>query len=71
MDDSGKTTVGVVFWVYPTGLHGPYHETKDRQIKQHGVLLTIEPGVSVAEVVSKARAGLRDDVIIVHEHIGV
>ena len=55
VDDSGKTTVGLVFWVYPTGLHGPYHETEDRQIKQHGVLLTVEPGVSVAEVVSRAR----------------
>ena len=56
--------------MYPTELHGPYHETEDHQIKQHGVLLTVEPGVSVAEVVRRARAGLRDDVLV-HEHIGV
>ncbi len=67
-DDSGKTTVGLVFWIYPTGLHGPYHETEYHQIKQHGVLLTVEPGVLVAEVVKRARAVLKDDVIV-HEHV--
>ena len=48
-NDSGMTTVGIVFWVYPTGLHGPYHETDDGQIEQHGVVLTIEAGAPVAE----------------------
>ena len=67
-DDLGKTTVGLVFWVYPTGLYGPYHETEYHQIKQHGVLLTVEPGVSVAEVVKRAKEGLKDDVIV-HEHV--
>jgi hypothetical protein len=68
-DNSGNTTLGLVFWVYPTGLYGPYHETEDHKIKQHGLLLTVEPGVSVEEVVKRARAGLEDDVIV-HEHVG-
>ena len=68
-DHSGKTTVGLVFWVYPTGLYGPYHETEDKQIKEHGVLLTVEPGALVSEVVERARAALKDD-IVVHEHVG-
>ena len=68
VDDSGKTTVGLTFWVYPTGLHGPYHETEDHQIKQHGVFLTAEPGVSVTQVVEAARARLEGDKIL-HEHI--
>jgi len=67
-DNSGKTTLGLVFWVYPTGLYGPYHETEDHQIKQHGLLLTVEPGVSIEEVVKRAKAGLKDNVIV-HEHV--
>ena len=66
-NDSGMTTVGIVFWVYPTGLHGPYHETDDGQIEQHGVLLTVEAGAPVAEVVETARARLTS--AIVHAHI--
>ena len=37
-------------------------------MRQHGMLLTVEPGVLVAEVVKRTRAGLKDG-IIVHEHI--
>src|SRR5258708_26994924 len=29
--NSGKTTLGLVFWIYPTGLYGPYHETEGHQ----------------------------------------
>jgi hypothetical protein len=67
-DVFGRTTVGLVFWVYPTGLYGPYHQTEDHRIKQHGILLTVEPGALVADVVNTARAGLVDGVIV-HHHI--
>lgn len=68
VDDSGTTTIGLVFWVYPTGLHGPYHEKEDGQIQQHGILLTIEEGASVARVVETVRACMPSDTIV-HVHI--
>ncbi|EIN13469.1 hypothetical protein PUNSTDRAFT_129151 [Punctularia strigosozonata HHB-11173 SS5] len=64
----GLTTVGLTFWVYPTGLHGPYHITDEGNVEEHGLLLTVESGVAVGDIVEHARAGLKET--LVHEHIG-
>ncbi|KAI0042447.1 hypothetical protein FA95DRAFT_1564331 [Auriscalpium vulgare] len=67
-DESGRTTSGVTFWLYPKGLRGPYHITDEGEIEQHGTLFTVEPGVLVAEAVEKAKGALTVDGIA-HEHI--
>ncbi|KAF9806871.1 hypothetical protein IEO21_08493 [Rhodonia placenta] len=66
--DDGKIRNGIIVWLYTTGLHGPYHETDDGGIEHHGVLLTIESGAKVEDIVARARAALRHGVIS-HEHI--
>ncbi|TCD62548.1 hypothetical protein EIP91_006753 [Steccherinum ochraceum] len=68
------TTVGLTFWVYPTGLKGPYHVTDEGEVKQHGVLMTVERGASVDEVVRRAREALEgvialDEGGVGHEHV--
>lgn len=55
---SEHTTVGLTFWVYPTGLKGPYHVTDEGEVRKHGVLMTVERGASVDEVVRRAREAL-------------
>ncbi|KAF5345535.1 hypothetical protein D9758_011995 [Tetrapyrgos nigripes] len=69
-DESGilRTRFGVVFWVYPTGLYGPFRNTEEGEIKEHGLLLTVEPGASVEEAVTRAREALQEG-IIVQEHV--
>ena len=68
VDETGKTTVGVSFWLYPTDLHGPYHVTDAGEVKQHGTLVTIQSGAVVGDVIEKAKASLKMDGIT-HEHI--
>ncbi|KIJ67356.1 hypothetical protein HYDPIDRAFT_84836 [Hydnomerulius pinastri MD-312] len=51
----GKTAVGLVFWLYPTGLHGPTRKLEDGTIEYHGILVTVEPGVDVKEIIDGLR----------------
>jgi hypothetical protein len=67
VDETGKTTVGTIFWVYPTGLDGPYHKEEDGRVRRHGVLFTVEASASVEEVVNRARLSLWDTIF--HEHV--
>ncbi|EGN97404.1 hypothetical protein SERLA73DRAFT_161454 [Serpula lacrymans var. lacrymans S7.3] len=68
VDASGKTTCGVMFWLYPTGLYGPYHDTEEGGIEQHGTLITMESGIAVAEAMQRIRTAFRTSGIG-HEHI--
>ena len=70
--DSGtnKTTTGVTFWLYPTGLHGPYHETDDGSLELHGALITIAEGVLLDDAVEKTRHAVTTG-RLVHKHFGV
>jgi len=56
---TGKLQSGVIFWLYPTGLHGPYHETREGEIAHHGTLITIEPGASFDDAFAKVKNGVR------------
>jgi hypothetical protein len=56
---TGKLQSGIMFWLYPTGLHGPYHETQGGEIAHHGTLITIELGASFDDVFTKVKNGLR------------
>ncbi|KAI0065758.1 hypothetical protein BV25DRAFT_1592321 [Artomyces pyxidatus] len=67
-DKTGRTRFGLIFWLYPTGMRGPYHETDEGKIEQHGTLITVEPGILVEEAVVKVEAALREDGIA-HEHV--
>ena len=53
-----KTTTGAMFWLYPTGLYGPYHENENGQVEKHGTLVTVEKGVDLNEAVWKVKRGL-------------
>jgi len=56
---TGKLQSGVIFWLYPTGLHGPYHETREGEIAHHGTLITIERGASFDDAFAKVKNGVR------------
>ncbi|KAF8152218.1 hypothetical protein B0H34DRAFT_784504 [Crassisporium funariophilum] len=68
VDESGKTTWGVMFWLYPTGLNGPYHESREGEIDQHGTLITVERGVLLTEAVQQAKGGFNERGIG-HSHV--
>jgi len=77
VDAAGETTTGVMFWLYPTGLHGPYHTVDSDEaapgdgggrVELHGTLITIESGVLLREAMERARGALRRDEIG-HLHI--
>ncbi|KAH9912369.1 uncharacterized protein B0H18DRAFT_1127294 [Fomitopsis serialis] len=38
LDAEDRTLKSLVFWVYPEGLSGPYHEMEDGQVKEHRLL---------------------------------
>jgi hypothetical protein len=73
-DSGGRTQKGVVFWLYPTGLYGPYHLLEDGTPECHGMLVTVEPGVHMQEVVSEMKKRLTTNGVysppsgITHEH---
>ncbi|KZT09790.1 uncharacterized protein LAESUDRAFT_722764 [Laetiporus sulphureus 93-53] len=46
---------GLAFWVYPTGLHGPFHETEEGTIERHGLLVTIERRAKVEDAMRRIR----------------
>lgn len=51
MNSEDRILDNITFWVYPAGLSGPYHEAEDGSIKQHGLLVTVEQGAKVVDVV--------------------
>ena len=53
-----KTMRGMMFWYYPTGLYGPYHEMDDGSVERHGTLVTIERGVDVREAAQQVHGAL-------------
>jgi len=55
---TGKLQSGLVFWLYPTGLHGPYHATQEGDIAHHGTLITIERGALFDDALARARDGV-------------
>jgi hypothetical protein len=57
--DTNRTRCGVMFWLYPTGQHGPYRRDDNGEIHQHGTLITIEPGADLNEAVQQTRQALR------------
>ncbi|KAJ3976583.1 hypothetical protein EV361DRAFT_267860 [Lentinula raphanica] len=66
---AGRTIRGLMFWVFPGGKEGPFHETGDGKLKKHGLLVTVEAGSEEEEVVRRVKDGLVDGVIR-HEHVG-
>ncbi|KAF9039303.1 hypothetical protein BJ165DRAFT_1407506 [Panaeolus papilionaceus] len=60
-DSDGKIIRGMMFWIYPTGLHGPYHKSEKGTIEQHGTLMTVARGATVAEAMIAARRGFTED----------
>ena len=57
-DAEDRTAGALMFWVYPTGYWGPYRETEEGGVKQHGLLVTIERGARVMKAVQAIRAAL-------------
>ncbi|KZT02319.1 uncharacterized protein LAESUDRAFT_413090 [Laetiporus sulphureus 93-53] len=45
----------LAFWVYSTGLHGPFHETEEGTIERHGLLVTIERRAKVQDAMRRIR----------------
>ncbi|KAH7917912.1 hypothetical protein BV22DRAFT_1135013 [Leucogyrophana mollusca] len=68
VNGTGKITVGLAFWLYPTGLHGPFHVNDAGVVVEHGTLITLERGALFEEAFSRVKASFRVDGIA-HEHI--
>ncbi|KZT26851.1 hypothetical protein NEOLEDRAFT_1062249 [Neolentinus lepideus HHB14362 ss-1] len=68
VDEDGRTRSGVTFWLYPTGLYGPYHVEESGAVRKHGELVTIERGVDVEYACKRAREAFRTEGIG-HTHI--
>ncbi|OAX35657.1 hypothetical protein K503DRAFT_773234, partial [Rhizopogon vinicolor AM-OR11-026] len=51
----GRTQLGVAFWLYLSGLHGPYHDLEGGAVERHGTLITAEAGVNLNEFTSELR----------------
>ncbi|KAF4622639.1 hypothetical protein D9613_009242 [Agrocybe pediades] len=66
--DTNRTGTGIMFWLYPTGLHGPYHEDQEGQIQQHGTLITIERGTSYDHALQKCIEAFRTEGLA-HVHV--
>jgi len=73
--DRGRTRGGLVFWLYSTGLYGPYHDLEGGAVERHGILVTVEAGVEVKEFMSELRNRLTKNGVyhgpkdgITHEH---
>ncbi|KAH9914443.1 uncharacterized protein B0H18DRAFT_959812 [Fomitopsis serialis] len=61
LDAEDRTLKSLVFWVYPEGLPGPYHETEDGQVKEHGLLVTIERGAKVADMLKAVKGAFVEE----------
>ncbi|KAH9928167.1 uncharacterized protein B0H18DRAFT_264416 [Fomitopsis serialis] len=61
LDAEDRTLKSLVFWVYPEGLSGPYHETEDGQVKEHGLLVTIERGTKVADMMEAVKGAFVEE----------
>ncbi|KZT71123.1 hypothetical protein DAEQUDRAFT_724486 [Daedalea quercina L-15889] len=61
VDAKGRTLEPIMFWVYPTGFWGPYRETEEGGVKQHGLLVTIERGAELTEAMEAIRGNLPED----------
>ncbi|KAH9475279.1 hypothetical protein JR316_0012390 [Psilocybe cubensis] len=79
VDSAGRTTIGLVFWVYPTGMRGPYHigsledhgdhqEEGSGRVSTHGLLVTVERGAALGDAVTTIRVECRTSGIS-HVHI--
>ncbi|TFY76547.1 hypothetical protein EWM64_g7464 [Hericium alpestre] len=68
VDVTGKIICGLAFWLYPTGLYGPYHEVQGG-IHKYGTLITVEPGALLDDAMARIKSALRQDGIA-HEHVG-
>ncbi|TFK31512.1 hypothetical protein BDQ12DRAFT_694031 [Crucibulum laeve] len=51
----GVLTSGIIFWVYPTGLNGPYHKNDEGLIEKHGLLVTVERDVLAQDALEKIK----------------
>lgn len=75
LDSAGRTTSGLMFWVYPTGMRGPYHigslgqdEEERGEVTTHGLLVTVERGAALSDAVATIRLEFRMSGIS-HVHI--
>ncbi|CCM00712.1 uncharacterized protein FIBRA_02752 [Fibroporia radiculosa] len=59
---------GLIFWLYPTGEHGPTRTMEDGLVRKHGVLITATPGARVEDIKGVIHSALIADTIQ-HVHI--
>ncbi|TFK54353.1 hypothetical protein OE88DRAFT_1654990 [Heliocybe sulcata] len=63
-----RTTDSFAFWLYPTGLHGPWQDLGSGEVIKHGELITVERGVDIQYALRRVKEVLREDGIG-HTHI--
>lgn len=68
VNEAGQITAGFAFWLYPTGMYGPFHLAEDGTVKKHGTLITVERGASIRDAMERVRASVSQDAVR-HEHV--
>lgn len=68
VNEAGQITAGFAFWLYPTGMYGPFHLADDGTVKKHGTLITVERGATIRDAMERVRASVSHDTVT-HEHI--
>ncbi|KAH9837991.1 uncharacterized protein C8Q71DRAFT_571752 [Rhodofomes roseus] len=61
IDAEDRTLDASLFWVYPSSFWGPFRETEEGGVKQHGLLVTIERGAKVTEAMEAIKANFQQD----------
>ncbi|KAJ7721836.1 hypothetical protein DFH07DRAFT_857426 [Mycena maculata] len=71
----GKLTRGIIFWVYPTGRHGPTETLEEGDLRGtagtvllHGLLVTLESGADVEEATRRIFEAVPESGIV-HLHV--
>ena len=61
MNSEDRILDNIIFWVYPAGLSGPHHEAEDGSIRQYGLLVTVEQGAKVVDVITAVKSEFVDE----------
>lgn len=60
-DSEDRILDKIIFWVCPAGQPRPYHEEEDGSVRQHGLLVTVEQGATVMDVVAAVKGAFVDE----------
>ncbi|KAH9832932.1 uncharacterized protein C8Q71DRAFT_244822 [Rhodofomes roseus] len=61
MDAEDRSLERITFWVCPAGTAGLFHEAEGGEVKEHGLLVTVERGAKVDDVVEAVKGAFVEE----------